>query len=373
MLTSNSKHAFNDLTYARLKDSASSSATVLNLMKGYLTGFLQGWASGRNLYVTIMDAERNLEICKVTGMAWDKLTVERGQDGTAARAWPVGSLISQRLVAASLGRFDQKGEYRTVSYNPDKLLVPSYPGEKVYQNGSAACQKRWFINTESNGLDRWRLLAGELCDWEYYDDGYIKDAYLDYYGDTADGYVKYANANWNTCRGAVTGDAHDDSEGYSANGVFASYDGANYNICRAFFYFDLSGASAGITSVEFHMTVYKHPSELRYASLQEGSQQDPISNDEYDSFNPNSFGLFEVLVASVVPEKQRINYTLNGNGYTYIEGIISAGGIAKIAMREYTRDYSDSPPAPGSNIGISIHYADSPAQIDQPFLRLRYD
>ena len=80
-MTSNAKHGFNDLAYARLKEYTTSSSTVLKLMKGYVSGLLQGWASGRNIYVTITDVEGNAEICKVTAISGDNLTVSRGQDG----------------------------------------------------------------------------------------------------------------------------------------------------------------------------------------------------------------------------------------------------------------------------------------------------
>jgi len=172
MATSYSKHGFNDLTYARLSEYTNSSATTLKLIHGYVANLLQGWASGRNLYLTLTDAARNLEICKVTAINGDNLTVERGQDGTVARNWPAGSLISQRLVSTNLGRFNQKGEYRSISYNPNGVLAGAYPGEKVYETGADACQVRWWLFNEGT---KWRLLAGEICSWEHYDgNGYIQ-------------------------------------------------------------------------------------------------------------------------------------------------------------------------------------------------------
>lgn len=171
MATSYAKHGFNDLAYARLRDNIASGDVTLRMGSWYIYQFNKGWASDRNMYITITDAACNIEVCKVTAITGSVMTIERGQDGTVARAWPVGALISQRLVAANLGRFDQKGEFRTISYNPNGILSRDYPNEKVYETGSHACQKRWWIHAADN---KWRLLAGDVCDWEYYDDGWIR-------------------------------------------------------------------------------------------------------------------------------------------------------------------------------------------------------
>lgn len=172
MAISYAKHGFNNLTYARLCEYTASSAVVLRLIHGYVANLLQGWASGRNMFVTLRDVEGNIEVCKITDIQGDNLTVARGQDGTIARNWPAGTLVAQRSVADSLGRFIQKGEYRTVEYNPNGVIAGLYPGEKIYETGADACQKRWWLFNEST---KWRLLAGEKCSWEIYDgDGYIQ-------------------------------------------------------------------------------------------------------------------------------------------------------------------------------------------------------
>ena len=175
MATSYAKHGFNDLTYARLLEYTSSPAVVLRLIHGYASNLLQGWASGRNMFITLRDAAGNIEVCKITDIQGDNLTVSRGQDGTVAQNWPAGTLITQRSVSESLGRVMQKGEYRTIAYNPNGVLAREYPNEKVYQSGDD-CHRRWWIHAVDN---KWRLAAGTICDGEYYDgdgsgDGYIK-------------------------------------------------------------------------------------------------------------------------------------------------------------------------------------------------------
>ena len=184
MATSYAKHGFNDLSYARLSDYTNSSATVLRLIHGYVASLYQGWVSGRNMFITLRDAAGNLEICKVTDIQGDKLTVARGQDGTVAQNWPAGTLIAQRSVAENLGRIMQKGEFKTIDYNPNGVLIPEYPNEKVYQSGDS-CHRRWWIHGDSN---KWRLLAGVKCIDEYWDGGWLYAAQqLFFFGSRFDG------------------------------------------------------------------------------------------------------------------------------------------------------------------------------------------
>ena len=165
MPTAYSKHGFNNLTYARLSEYTSSSAVILRLIHGYVSKFLQGWAPGLNMFVTLRDVEGNIEICKITDIQSDNLTVTRGQDGTIARNWPAGTLVTQRAVSESLGRVIQKGEFRTIAYNPNGVLTREYPNEKIYQTGGD-CERRWWIHGADN---KWRLAAGIICPGEYYD------------------------------------------------------------------------------------------------------------------------------------------------------------------------------------------------------------
>jgi len=53
-------------------------------------------------YATLVDAAGNLEIVKATARAGDTLTVVRGQDGTAARAFPALSRIELRVNAGTI-------------------------------------------------------------------------------------------------------------------------------------------------------------------------------------------------------------------------------------------------------------------------------
>ena len=166
------EHIFNDLGYARLKKEVTAIATTFYLYDGGAAPFLPGWVAGKEMYLTLTDASSNIEIIKVTAISADILTVERGQDSSTAQIWHAGAIITQRLVAASLDQFIQKTGFRSIDYNPNGVLAAAYDGEKVYQTGGTACHTRWWKHTTGT---KWRLIAGALCDNEYYDgDGYAQ-------------------------------------------------------------------------------------------------------------------------------------------------------------------------------------------------------
>lgn len=62
-------------------------------------------------YATLEDADGNLEIVLVTSRLQSTLTVTRGQCGTIARTWPVGTEISLRVTAELLEDKISRKEY----------------------------------------------------------------------------------------------------------------------------------------------------------------------------------------------------------------------------------------------------------------------
>lgn len=91
-------------------------------------------------YCTIVDQLGNLEIVKVTDRTGDTLTVERGQDGTSARDFTVGSVVSHRFNAAAIDdslnlTFADNTEALTGT-STNKAMSPS-TNEYVWNNKSA--------------------------------------------------------------------------------------------------------------------------------------------------------------------------------------------------------------------------------------------
>ena len=58
--------------------------------------------AGQYFYAVLENAALDREIVKVTARATDTFTVTRGQDGTTARAWVAGDIVSLRFVAAAI-------------------------------------------------------------------------------------------------------------------------------------------------------------------------------------------------------------------------------------------------------------------------------
>lgn len=97
------------MPYVALNNAAStlsggltSIATDISVQVGHGAKF----AVGANYsYLTLQDASSNIEIVKLTGVSGDVLTVVRAQDGTAARTWAIGDVISCRPCAAAFYDF----------------------------------------------------------------------------------------------------------------------------------------------------------------------------------------------------------------------------------------------------------------------------
>lgn len=64
--------------------------------------------TGDYFYATLVDASLNLEVVKVTARATDSLTVVRGQDGFAARAYNAGDRLELRVPNIALRAMDQE-------------------------------------------------------------------------------------------------------------------------------------------------------------------------------------------------------------------------------------------------------------------------
>ena len=75
-------------------------------------------------YLTIVDSSNNIEIVKVTARATDVLTVQRGQDNTAARAYTSGAVIELRAVAAVFADFQAQ--------------ITAYAGQFILPSGTVA-------------------------------------------------------------------------------------------------------------------------------------------------------------------------------------------------------------------------------------------
>ena len=85
--------------YGTISAGITSSTTVIVLGSGQGARF-PSFSLGDFGYATLSDSSNNLEIVKITAKTSDTFTVERGQDGTTARAYAAGDRMDMRPVAA---------------------------------------------------------------------------------------------------------------------------------------------------------------------------------------------------------------------------------------------------------------------------------
>lgn len=150
---------FNNHAKSTLSADIESSDVLAPIQLADYSSFLATHADGSHLHCVIRNA-LYFEIVKVniTGSSPGQgLSVDRGQGGTAARDWPAGTLIYQELVADDYESFGQEAIFRTIDYNPNGVLTPSFAGEKVYQSDLLL----WWKSVDAVNTE-WRLIVGEI-------------------------------------------------------------------------------------------------------------------------------------------------------------------------------------------------------------------
>lgn len=90
---------------------------------------------GEAFPLTLVDPAGNREICRVTGRSGSALTVVRGAEGTAARAFPIGAKAELRITAAV---FDDKAEWDEVEAALDLKADTSHTHAMADITGLAA-------------------------------------------------------------------------------------------------------------------------------------------------------------------------------------------------------------------------------------------
>lgn len=100
---------FTNNASAPLASAISSSSTAIILTAGRGAAFPTLGADDY-FYATIINPSNQLEIVKCTARTGDTLTVVRGQDGTAARAYSAGDKLELRITAAGMeSKLDVEG------------------------------------------------------------------------------------------------------------------------------------------------------------------------------------------------------------------------------------------------------------------------
>ncbi len=159
---------FTNKALSYLKSSINATDTQLQIGDADYSQFFE--AGDGDLYA-ILRGPTAREIVKIDLSAskyGSYLTVERGQGGSTAAAWPQGTKLFESTHADHYNRILQPGDYRTIGYNPNEILTPLYAGEKVYQDSPSGCERWWKAY---NGVDKyWDIITGAPCSSETYQD-----------------------------------------------------------------------------------------------------------------------------------------------------------------------------------------------------------
>ncbi|KKN32404.1 hypothetical protein LCGC14_0814220 [marine sediment metagenome] len=143
-----------------------------------------------------------------------------------------------------------------------------------------------------------------------------------------DGSVDWPYQPWATVLNAAAGNIPIGGADCTA---WIFYNGFWWNIGRGFCTFDLSGAVGAIAEARIESSVNLNA----VYSIQEGTQNDPVVNADYNNFRGGSFA--KNTAGSYL-------FELNSAGIQYLTSVI--GSTAKFCFRNYAHDFLNA--APGS-------------------------
>lgn len=126
--------------------------------------------------------------------------------------------------------------------------------------------------------------------------------------------------------------------------------------------------AATITAAILKMTSYDAAESIM--CVQAGTQADPMTTADFNNFTGTEFGhVTWALGGGGVPAPNQI--TFNATGLAYLNTVL--GGTAKLCLREFTYDYSNSAPAPGPPyFRNGMWYQNTATVANRPHLDLTY-
>lgn len=147
-----------------LAQPTTTSDTTITIRSG--SGFPTLGANER-VVATIVDAATGLqfEIVTVTAVVGNVLTVQRAQEGTAARAWAAGDLLSIRTTAATL-----TGTVRNFGEIPSGINLNALTGSwfgQYYQPSSGAASTALNYPFQSSGVLEVIQISANACSQKY--------------------------------------------------------------------------------------------------------------------------------------------------------------------------------------------------------------
>jgi hypothetical protein len=146
---------FSNTRQSRLKAAVGDNNVYMKIEDADWAQFIDG-ATSNSFRCLLVNARGNRDIVEVdvaNSSLSSGLKVERGLEGTSARAWARSTPIIQVVTAVNLNNLVQESVHRTGTYNPNGTLTGNFVGEKFYQSDIAA----WWQYVTGQ---EWRLIAG---------------------------------------------------------------------------------------------------------------------------------------------------------------------------------------------------------------------
>ena len=120
-------------TLASAITSTSQTSMIITSATGFPTLAGGDWA-----IATLVDSSGNKEIVKITAIAGTTCTITRGEESTTARTFAAGSIVSLRLTAAPLNRYEGVNEFLTGDGTDLELKGDIIPDtDEAYDIGSS--------------------------------------------------------------------------------------------------------------------------------------------------------------------------------------------------------------------------------------------
>lgn len=187
-----------------------------------------------------------------------------------------------------------------------------------------------------------------------------------------DGYVSLSDTPFSTVRGAGSGDTVFDDDQEVDDAVLVNEIAGDFTISRAFFDFDLSDIPSGKTIIEAKL--YLCPNEddtgdFAEVSFQESTAATTLVLASYNDFTGSNWGIIDFSGAS---EGIYVSGEFNAAGLTYLEGKLGTSD-AKICVREYDHDYSNSAPGTGEVYDAGFYFFDSVRENSRPYLKITWN
>lgn len=187
--------------------------------------------------------------------------------------------------------------------------------------------------------------------------------------DNADGFINNRGGTWADVKSTLSSAEVNDTDTDSEWSMSAYFDFLLYYIWRSFLFFDLSGVPVGRTITSAILTALGLGDSGHVVSIQEGTQHDPLVENDFFEFTGTFFNQQAWVIGSG-PGWTLNEITFNAGGLTYLNGVI--GSTAKLCVRDYTRDYLDSePPMGGYKAGIA--FSEYATEAHRPILTLVYE